>query len=544
MKTRPLLASITLLTLAATSEAILISGYSSANHDRFTGFPSNPVINSSSFFDGTKLRGLGWDAVDTRKQFTLVTRSHVLFATHFLPPVGQEIRFLNDSNQIVSRNVASTTIVQNVDDDPATPNTDSDLALVTLDEPIDSIDGVAPFPYLDLPLLPPLPDPNEEGEFLPFSEYRNYLDLDLIVFGRLVRAGRATVDEIVAVSGSGLNPTVTMSFDYDLANPAPDDSRLEGGDSGSPTFHLASGKMNLISHHSAIGTEGSIQSNVGSFVPHYVDQLDLLLAPSGYRMTPANTATTTLAVTDLVVTSTPRKGNPLVITLTLENTGADPTGNLEVDFQFASGEEPDGISGSDWVDYGGGSNWTVRRALLDSAEITTLTLSWASAPLVGNLAIGIDWRSDKAASGSLSPSYALGSSFNEWAAGLSEPGQLDNPDDDEFFNLSEYAFGGNPENSINQLPNGEPARPVISVSGTTAMLTFPERSDALSRGLSYAPQWAFDLAPEAWSATHPAGLTSTASPYDPAVPGFVKRTLTWPADEAWQFARVGISLDE
>ena len=501
-------------------EALQIRTYSSSRHDRFIGFPTPTSVNGSSFYNGSKFLGVGWRTDDTRWQFALVTRSHLLFATHAAPSIGANIRFLNSSNQLVTRQVAEKTVVKNGD------NSDSDLILLRLDSPIDESDEVPPFPYLNLPLN------------------AQYLGKAATVFGKTTRAGSGVYEDFAQISGSGLNKTTTIYFDYNLDGGGDDDSRLEAGDSGSPQFGEANGILGLVAINSAIGTEENIQSNFGSFVPHYATKLNTMLSPHGYRMRPSHQGGTSITGSTSSSTAIPRQGNPLSITLTLQNTGINATGNLEADFQFGPGEAPDSISGNGWVNYSNSEGPTVRRGLLNGFSNTTITLSWSSAPLAESLNWSVDWRSDNSSENTRSESLPLGPSFAAWAAGLTQAGVADDPDDDHFLNLSEYAHGSDPELWNNLLPNGETARPRISGLGNAIVFSFPERDDAAMRGLSYIVEWSNDLNPSTWSATPPSSLISSAAPFDPAVPGFVKRTLSWTSTDAQQFARIGITLNE
>ena len=268
------------------------------------------------------------------------------------------------------------------------------------------------------------------------------------------------------------------------------------------------------------------------------------MAPLGYRMRPVNFSPTTLTGNAATVQSTPRQALPLALEFDIENTGANLTGNLEVEFSFPAGQTPDSVSAAGWVTYGSGTKWTLRRATFAAAASDTLTASWTAAPTLSALTPTLTWRSDTVADQSLSPSITLFPSYTAWAAGLTEGALNDNPDEDQLINQIEYALGGDPESGIALLPNGEPLLPTVSSTGGLVSYSFPERSDKAERGLSYDPEWSGDLSPSSFSTTAPAGLNSSTAAYVPDLPGFVKRTLTWPMSESQQFVRLGISLSE
>jgi hypothetical protein len=49
-----------LFSLATAARAIQIREYLATRHNRFTGFPGNPVWNSGAWFDSSKFSGIGW----------------------------------------------------------------------------------------------------------------------------------------------------------------------------------------------------------------------------------------------------------------------------------------------------------------------------------------------------------------------------------------------------------------------------------------------------------------------------------------------------
>ncbi|MFC7337422.1 hypothetical protein ACFQY0_09570 [Haloferula chungangensis] len=510
----------TLLAMASASHAMQLRSYSSSRHDRFTGFPDAPVIRNTPIYEGNQFLGVGWRASAPQWQFVLVTRSHLLFATHAAPPIGAEICFLSGDAQVVSRTIAARTVITNSD------GSASDLILLELNSPIERSQNVPPLPYLDLGLD------------------RRYLQTNATVFGKTARVGSAVYDEFVEIGGSGLNKTSAISFPYVFETGGEDDARLESGDSGSPQFAEVDGFLGLVAINSAIETEDQFQSNLGSFVPHYIEQLNYVLSPRGYRMTPTHGDPTELEGSFSVTTSTPRQGNPLSISVTLHNTGGQAAGNLEAEFHFPAGGEPDSISGPSWVETSGSDRRILRLAEIDTQESSVITLTWLSAPLMESLDWSVDWRSDKSPDGSLIDSLSLGPSYHAWAAELVLGGQDDDPDGDQRTNLLEYAFGSDPEDGRHLLANGESSQLSMTRSGSHIILSFPERDDAAVRGLTYSPEWSQDLQPGSWSGDPPAALSSSAAPYLPNVPGFLRRTISWRWDDRRQFARITISLSE
>ncbi|MEM9235765.1 MAG: trypsin-like serine protease [Verrucomicrobiota bacterium] len=509
------------------ASALEIRNYNATDHDRFLGFSANPSHNPDNLFAHLDLSGVAWFVPNPDVQFALITRQHVVFASHFLPAIGSnQIRFLDPSGQIVTRSLTVETVV----DDGGTP---SDVAIITLNTPIDASEDVAPLPYLDLP------------------SGNDYESLDIGIIGWTARTGADSINDVEnsprIPSGLGLNETRFMRFDYRPSSGGDDECYFQPNDSGSPTFVETGGKAALVGVHSYVDQQSTPPFNIrnyDAFLPHYVGEIDALIASSGYRMRPVNAASTTLGGSISIVESTPRRALPLTLEFTIENTGAETTGNLEVEFHFAAGEEPDSVTAAGWVTYGGGSKWTLRKATMDPADTEVLTASWAAAPSVDSFTPTFTWRSDTVADQSSSPVINLAPSFTDWASGLSEPGETDDPDLDMLVNLLEYAFGGDPEDGLAVLPNGEALLPTVTYSSGTVTISHPERSDKAARGLAYVPEWSTELTAPSWSTTPPVGVISSTAPYAPDVPGFVRRSISWPTSEDRQFVRIGVTLNE
>lgn len=78
----PCLASL----LAAAAQALTVTGYSAADHDRFaSGFPSAPVDSAAGSFVGRDFdwSAAGWSSADGTKGFGLISPRHYLVARHY-----------------------------------------------------------------------------------------------------------------------------------------------------------------------------------------------------------------------------------------------------------------------------------------------------------------------------------------------------------------------------------------------------------------------------------------------------------------------------
>ena len=183
------------------AEALFVRVYDAGRHDRFTGFPTNPVRRASFFEADVDLSGVGWRTNDTRSQVTLVSPKHIVGARHFGAGVGVTVRFLNRDGNIVERKVSEVHSILNDDGEP------SDLFVSEFSVPITEADKVSVMPILDLGVNGTI---NEAA----------YMGQDLLVLGK---AGRGGIGRISAfqdfggdplTDGAGINDTRVYSFLY------------------------------------------------------------------------------------------------------------------------------------------------------------------------------------------------------------------------------------------------------------------------------------------------------------------------------------------
>lgn len=522
-----------LLALALPAHGLTIRSYNAAVHDRFTGFPAAPVMNPGFLYDATKFTGVGWwDYVTgsglVHSQITAVSPRHLLCASHARPGPGIIIHFIDSTGAQVDRATSAFTYV------PSDGPGDSDLCVITLASPLPAT--VVPHPWLNLP----------GGE-------SSYLATQLRVPGAFVGGGvpKAGIGSIVGIEDEELvdeGPlTRAAHFDYQIASGGGDDCYLTPGDSGGPSFANAAGGIQaLVGIHLGAGTNGVIHRSYDTFLPHYVARVDTILAPAGHRLMPVNFTATTLGIPSASLSpGTLRRSNPGQLGFSVANSGADLTGNLAVTVSFPAGHEPTSLSAPGWVVESGGTGiWNLRAATLAASSSLAFTAIWTALPDLASINASISADSDTAPAITANPSFLLAPSYAGWADGLAQPGQTADPDNDGLENLLEYALGGDAESGAMILPGGHPLLPVMTHQAGTVTLSYPERDDAVLRGLSYVVETSTSPATLAGATTLPAGAVSTTAPFAPAVPGFVKRTVTWPADGPKRFARVKVELAE
>lgn len=514
--------------MALPAAGIQIRSYNPALHDRFTGTPMAPAMNPGFLYDPAKFTGVARGVLQGHKQFAMVSPRHFVCATHFKPSLGHAIRFVDSGGVVLDRAVSTLSEIAVV------PGAPTDLTLGTLASPVPVT--VSPLPYLNLASEPA------------------YENTELVVFGHSTsgtspRAGRGSLINFYTADLDATGPqgnTRIYNFEYDPAASGDNDCHLESGDSGSPTFAMVGGVPALVGIHSTVAPPDPTIFSYDTFIPHYIPQLDPLLAPSGHRMMPVNFTPTTLSIPSATPSpATLRRSHPGSISFSVANTGAELTGNLSVTVIFPAGQQPSSLSAPGWVAESLGSGaWNLRAATFAGGASLSFTATWTDLPNLAAITPAINADSDTAPAVVSNPSFTLVPSYAEWSEGLAQPGQTADPDGDSLENLLEYAFGGDAESGAMILPGGHPLLPVMTHQAGTVTLSYPERDDAVLRGLSYVVETATSPATLAGATTLPAGASSSTAPFSPAVPGFVKRTISWPTDGPRRFARVKVSLSE
>jgi len=525
----PLPFSLLALSLLMPAHGLEVRSYNPAIHNRFSlGYPSSPVMNPNFIHNASKFTGVGWwstNAAASDTQLTLVSPRHVLSVRHL------EGNF-SGGNQFISF-VAS----------------DGQVHTRTIDPFNSLLDGTTMVDLAVAKLSSPLP-----VTVKPVRYRNNRTETAIMVLGKnpvpggnSVTGGTSAITDFDDVDYAPGYVTHMFYFEYVKASGAANDCHYGPGtgDSSSPVFVDYNNEPALVGLAAAAVDDATKYYNYCTSVPHYITQIDAILNPQGYRMRPASYTATTLNLTSATSAPNQRQAHAGGLTFTLGNTGAHTTGNAALTLSFDPAETPDSISAPGWVvESMGGGVWSVRKAVMASGNSIVATATWAALPAVAALDVDVTVESDTTTTSTTQPSFTLLPSYAAWAIGLSEPAETDDPDDDGMQNLLEYAFGGNAQNGTMLLPGGHPLRPVLSVSGGTVSLSYPERSDAVVRGLSYIVETSTGLNNLAGSTTLPAGASSSTAAYSPAEPGFVKRTITWPYDGPRRFARVKVALSE
>lgn len=512
----PLLAGV------ASLQAVQVRALDENRHNRFTGFPTTPAHNPSFLFGSGEYTGIGWDTSLPNRQFALVSPRHFLCATHYRPPPGTVIRFLNAAGSIVDRVVAATY--------PVTDNQGNtgDLTLGVLTSALGSTDGITPFPYLN-----PAAEDHARG-------------LALEVLGRPARAGRGSLQGFIDLELPGIDTTRSCYFVFRADGSHPDDCRLESGDSGAPTFARIGGRPALVGTHSAIDIGGPDTSNFDAYVPHYVDHLNALMAELGHAMQPAlaNPAAITSEVS--VQPPTLRRATPATLFIDLANPSAHPSSDVTVDILFDTLTRPDSITPPPtWTTVSGQpGQWKYTLPSFETGASARFTALWARMPAIGRLNGELRVQSSAAPDGLRILDLPVSPSYAEWSEGLADPRHEADPDGDGVANLLEYAFGGDPTVPSHRMAGGPPLLPQAQSGASGLLFTFPKRADSASRGLSHVVEFSTDLTDDSWTEEAPTDIWEDAVPFEPPVPGFLCHRLHCATEANRVFCRVRVQLAE
>ena len=250
------------------SSALVVNGYSSDRHDRFSsGYPASPVVNPNFLASSYDLSGIGWSTTSSQKSVAMISPQHFVASAHYKP--DNSLGFLNRDG--VLKEYTLTGVAYSSTTVKLGPTTyTSDLVLGTLASPIPDADKIS---YYPVPMAPTLDW---------------YLGKELLVYGSTARMGRNTIDSfgIVWVPPNN-NHTQCMAYDYDAVNGfSPDEAGASTGDSGSPAFMAWEGQLGVLGTHFAVGVpSGGVWNTYDSFIPAYVSQLNDAMSPTGYSVT-------------------------------------------------------------------------------------------------------------------------------------------------------------------------------------------------------------------------------------------------------------------
>lgn len=247
------LACLVVCLLASPSlAAMVVNGYTPQRHDRFYSGADKAFVGQPFDWSGV---GNSGGASGTGTWATLISDSFFLSATHAHP--GGSVTFF-------PTNAATGGVTYNVTGGWQIGS--SDLWLGQLNRPAGAADGLASYPIYG---------PQSDGEYVG-DEIYNY--------GVPHRVGRNHIDSIGNATVSGVTGRA-LFFDRDTFSGGAgiDETYLQPGDSGGPSFAAINGELALVGIHWAISEDPMV--SVDTFVPFYVSAVQTQMAATGSTQT-------------------------------------------------------------------------------------------------------------------------------------------------------------------------------------------------------------------------------------------------------------------
>ncbi len=253
---RLLLALCILLPFAVSSPAaMVVRNFQALRHDRFYSGNDKAFVGDPYDFSGVGSTGVTWA--------TLVSDCYFISAAHFHPAISDNVTFYEANSLLGPSHSYAVTGGQQIGN--------TDLWVGWFGLAVDA--SIARYSILDLP---------NASDYFGLVQYN---------YGVNNRVGR-NVTEGISTETVGPSTGVVWYADYDN-NDTPsvggDETFLQSGDSGAPTFNIAAGGLALIGIHWAIsdnfpGTdEGEIF--VDSAVPAYISDITGVLDDKGQSLT-------------------------------------------------------------------------------------------------------------------------------------------------------------------------------------------------------------------------------------------------------------------
>ncbi len=243
--------------------AMHIQSYAPSQHDRFySGIsPARAFVGEAFDWSGVGNTGAGISA-GTGTWATLISDNFALSAAHFSPTAGQTVTFY-PGDTFTGAKTATVAQVYGT----TTGGLPSDLRLIRFVSAVDA--SITRYPVL---LKPTVDD---------------YINEPIYVYGNAHRVGRNVIDGVANLVDDLMTPTqrTTVSiFDYHTTQGVgADETYLQAGDSGAPSFATVNGALALVGIHFAISSN-TISDGVmsfDSFVPAYIAQLNTHMSASG-----------------------------------------------------------------------------------------------------------------------------------------------------------------------------------------------------------------------------------------------------------------------
>ncbi|MBM4090513.1 MAG: hypothetical protein FJ276_13985 [Planctomycetes bacterium] len=260
------MAAVVLLVPCTARAEMLIRGHTPQRHDRFYVGDDKAFLGQPFDWSGVGRTSDEW--------VTMVSPSYFLSAAHLAPDTDDSVTFYPGNDKSTPR---VYTVAQG-GHQVLVNGTPTDLWLGRLTTPLVEGHHINYYPVLSL------------------GSPASYLGKELYNYGLTDRVGRNVLDELVSVTLGG-STGLSMVYDYDnndVPDVGGDETFLQSGDSGGPSFTVWNGKLALLGIHWFNGKPtGEPWFSGDTFVPHYIDainggmgdhRLTLVPEPSGLAL--------------------------------------------------------------------------------------------------------------------------------------------------------------------------------------------------------------------------------------------------------------------
>ena len=246
-----------LLRPAAAYATMTIRGYDDAKHERYYTGGDRAFIGEPYDWSGVGKSSNRW-AVMISDHFFLscmhVSTPSPVYFYEGNSAVEEERHEYAINNTVGTRRIAS-----------------SDLRLGMFTTPVDA--SIAKYPILvSNPLLMNggIEDFTDDQFDQVLAPYANAM---LYNYGQGNRVGRNVLDYFLLIDGGNDDRIPTMYFQYDDPGVGDDETHLQSGDSGGPTFFIHEGQLSLSGIHWYINADDYPTGSGDSFVPGYVFEI-------------------------------------------------------------------------------------------------------------------------------------------------------------------------------------------------------------------------------------------------------------------------------
>jgi hypothetical protein len=239
--------ALLLASLASASATMIIREFEAPRHERYYIGMDKAFIGDPYDFSGIGGSSASWA--------TLVSDHYFISASHAHPGIGSSVTFFEENDLFGASHTYTVAGGQQIGA--------TDLWVGWFSLAVDA--SIARYPILDLPLA------------------TDYIGLVNFNYGVNDRVGRNVIEDVDFV-GPAFPNQISFFYDYDDADTPSvggDETFLQGGDSGGPSFVIWAGMLALTGIHAGI----DFPLFVDGAVPAYITQINAILDDQGQQLT-------------------------------------------------------------------------------------------------------------------------------------------------------------------------------------------------------------------------------------------------------------------